>query len=309
MPASLLALVFGLGTAMCFGTGDYLAQHLTHRHGWLVAVAAVQGVAALLLGLVALTWHGAPALAQGSSWALLAGIGLVNTLGLVALYRAFEQGLLSLVSPIVGSMGAFSVIFAWIGGRPPAALLVPALVTMVLGIVCASVVVEPNSRAETESREHAPAPSKLRRARGVGWALLSAIAFGWVFFMIGPSSERLGAGWVVFALRVVALLVLFPLARALRTPLAAELAAFEPTELPRLLLVACLDCGGMLTFAYASSRPALREHIATLAVLVSSFPIITIAWARLRLREALGWWQWLGVALMLASIVWISQFE
>jgi len=127
--------------------------------------------------------------------------------------------------------------------------------------------------------------------------------------MLGPSSERLGPGWVVFALRVMALLVLLPLARVLRTPLAAELSALEPAELPRLVLVACLDCGGMLTFAYASSRPALREHIAVLAVLASSFPIITIAWARVRLREALGWWQWLGVALVLASIAWISQFE
>ena len=69
-----------------------------------------------------------------------------------------------------------------------------------------------------------PAP-KLRRAEGVGWALASAVAFGWVFFALGPSSEALGPAWVVWGLRIVALTLLLPRAAPLAGGLRRELGA------------------------------------------------------------------------------------
>ena len=299
MSATLLALALGLMTALCFGTGDFLAARLTRTHGWLVTVFAVQIVAGLLLAAAALLWWPLPSLTPelGLELALLGG---VNTLALIALYRAFDSGKVSLVSPIAGSMGAFTLGFAWLAGLPPALEHIPGVIAMLVGVALASVAVEASKPA---------APSKLRRARGIGWALASALGFGWVFFELGSTSAVLGPAWTVCGLRVVALLILVPVSRAMRQPLRAPSSRLARASAPILVLVAVCDAGGMLTFAYASSLEALRAEIALLTVIASCFPVITILWARARLRESLAWWQWLGVGLVLASIAWISVWN
>lgn len=302
MPATLIAIACGLGAAACFGSGDFLAQRLTHRHGWMPAMFAVQIASVAVLAGVAAVWHGWPA-ASTRQVLDLAGLGLINTLGMIGLYRAFESGKLSLVSPIAGSMGAFTVAFAWLFGRSPPAIVAVGLVAAIVGIVAASVVVDDDPRA----------PAKLGRALGVGWALLSAIGFGWVFFRLGPASLALGSAWAIALLRVVAIVALVLLARPLRARLDAvwrrDSASSEPgSSRGRMFAVACLDSAGMVTFAYGSSRGALAGEIAVVAVLASSFPLVTIALARISLGEALRWWQWLGVALVLSGVAWVSAF-
>jgi drug/metabolite transporter (DMT)-like permease len=305
MSASAIAIACGLGAALCFGTGDYLAQRLTRQHGWLAAVFAVQVAAAIVLGSVALAWHGIPSGLSVASVVGVVGVGLVNMLGLVGLYRAFERGKLSLVSPIAGSMGAFSVGFAALAGTPPPLLVVPGVVAVVVGIVCGSVIVEPRVE-QAEQRDQA----RVRPARGVGWALLSALSFGWVFFVLGPTSEVLGPAWAVFALRVVAIAaLLIPSLFVARPLLVRGLSELRAQSTGRLLLVVMLDAGGMLGFAYGSSRGIAAAELAVVAVLTSSFPLVTVALARIHLRERLNWWQWLGIAAVVAGIGWISAWS
>ncbi|HLT37736.1 MAG TPA: DMT family transporter [Enhygromyxa sp.] len=292
-----IAIGSGLGAALCFGSGDFLAQRLTHRHGAMPAMFAVQVASALVLGLVAAAWHGAPRAAP-ELWLGVVGIGLVNTLGMIGLYRAFESGQLSLVSPIAGSMGAFTVGFAWLAGQPPPGVVVPGLLAVVLGIVIASVSERPDRGGS----------AKLGRALGVGWALLSAVGFGWVFFVLGPRSVALGPAWTIWILRLVAIAALLALARPMRTRPSAVLRPEpnQPSSRGRTLAVACLDSAGMVLFAWGSSRGAIVGEVAVVAVLTSSFPLITIALARVWLRESLRWWQWLGVALVLVGVAWVS---
>jgi drug/metabolite transporter (DMT)-like permease len=396
--ATLIAIACGLGAAACFGTGDFLAQRLTHRHGWLPAMFAVQIASVAVLAGVAAVWHGWPA-PSARQVLDVAGLGLINTLGMIGLYRAFESGKLSLVSPIAGSMGAFTVAFAWMFGRSPPAIVALGLLATIVGIVAASVVVEHDPASEgaageaaageaatngvgapwgatqpprtnclpargaraTSGREAAdvrlslsrlwgdigaglPArPSEarertrsgrraarskpavgghnqLRGALGVGWALLSAIGFGWVFFRLGPASRALGSAWAIALLRVVAIVALVLLARPLRARLDAvwrpepepdpseSRTSPGPSSRGRTLAVACLDSAGMVVFAYGSSRGGIAGEIAVVAVLASSFPLVTIALARIRLGEALRWWQWLGVTLVLTGVAWVSAF-
>ena len=294
-----IAIGCGLGAALCFGTGDFLAQRLTHRHGWMPAMFAVQIASVLVLALVGLAWHG-PGPVDPQLPLAVAGIGLINTLGMIGLYRAFESGKLSLVSPIAGSMGAFTVAFAWVAGEAPPLAVIPGLITVVLGILAASVVDEPDSVSATP---------KLRRALGVGWALLSALAFGWVFFVLGPNSVALGPAWTIAILRLVAIVLLLAVTRfgtqpRLATALRSE--PDQPSSRGRTLAVALLDSSGMVLIAFGSSRGALLGETAVVAVLASSFPLITIALARVWLREGLRWWQWIGVGVVVVGVAWVS---
>jgi drug/metabolite transporter (DMT)-like permease len=191
----------------------------------------------------------------------------------------------------------FTVGFAWLGGQPPPGLVIPGLLAVVLGIVVASVVDEPAS-----------VRPKLRRALGVGWALLSAVAFGWVFFVLGPRSVALGPAWTIWIMRLVAIAVLIAFAKPMRVRLSAALRSEpeRPASRGRTLAVACLDSTGMVLFAWGSSRGAIVGEIAVVAVLTSSFPLITIALARVWLREGLRWWQWIGVAAVIGGVAWVS---
>ncbi|MCA9685127.1 MAG: EamA family transporter [Myxococcales bacterium] len=73
-----------------------------------------------------------------------------------------------------------------------------------------------------------------------------------------------------------------------------------------LLIVAALDSGGMLLYAFAGSHSLGTGQLATVAVLASSFPLVTIALAHLRLRESLRSWQWFGVAAVIGGVAWLS---
>lgn len=293
---TLIAIGCGLGAALCFGSGDYLAQRLTHRHGAMSAMFAVQIASLLVLAIVGAAWHGAPT-ASLEIYRSVIVIGLINTLGMIGLYRAFERGKLSLVSPIAGSMGAFTVAFAWLAGSPPPAVVIPGLLAVVVGIVIASVVAEPSARDGTP---------KLHRALGVGWALLSALGFGWVFSVLGQRSVELGPVWTIAILRLVAIVLLLALAKPLAVRATALLDREGESSRARTLAIACLDSAGMVLIAIGGSRDAQPGEAAVVAVLASSFPLITIALARVYLREALRWYQWIGVALVLLGVAWVS---
>jgi drug/metabolite transporter (DMT)-like permease len=176
--------------------------------------------------------------------------------------------------------------------------VIPALLAVVLGIIVASVVDEPS----TGQLVH------VHRARGVGWALLSAISFGWVFFVLGPCSVTLGPAWTLAIMRAVAIVLLLALAKPMRSRLTAALRSKkeQSSSHVRTLVVACLDSTGMVLFTFGTSHEAIAGEIAVVAVLTSSFPLVALALARVYLRERLRWWQWLGVAAVLVGVVWIS---
>jgi len=103
------ALLYGVGAAVAFGFGDYAAAMATRRAGfaWTALVMQVIGNAVLVLVLLALQrwpmfeWSQVP-------WAF--ALALIGTVSLVFLYRAFALGPIAVVSPVVASYAAFSVI-------------------------------------------------------------------------------------------------------------------------------------------------------------------------------------------------------
>jgi drug/metabolite transporter (DMT)-like permease len=291
-----IGLLGGLAAALCFGVGDFLVQPLTRERGWLPAVLGVQIVSVIALFVAAMVWHGPLELDQLDGLVLV--LGTINTLGIIALYRAFEIGKLSLVSPIAGSMGAFTLVFAWVAGQSPAAIVLPGLAAVLLGIGMASLA----TQHEGETRA-------VGRALGVGWALLSAVGFGWVFFQLGTVANAIGSAWAIFGLRLVAIPWLLLTARAMRIPLRKPTDAADSPVPARskpsrslLVAVAILDSSGLIALSLGS----VHGSVAIAAVLASAFPVVTILLARVRLHERLAWWQWIGVAAILLGVSWIT---
>src|SRR5438105_412784 len=221
--------------------------------------------------------------AEQVPWAF--ALALVGTLSLAALYRAFALGPIAVVSPVVASYAALSVIgiVLFLGERLSGGQVIAIVVTFV-GVIVAS----------TDVRE-------LRRtlgkpAEGVRIGVLATIGFG-IWGTLLAAATRTNEPYalvIIWRLFGIAMVALFVLARRVRlAPLAV------PATLAIVALVGVLDTGAnvLLMLGVASGFASF--------VMVGSaaYPIIPAVLAILVLRERLAPNQYVGVALLVAGLV------
>ncbi|MEX2045923.1 MAG: DMT family transporter, partial [Chloroflexota bacterium] len=103
------ALLYGVGAAIAFGFGDYAAAMATRRIGVVRTSLGMQviGLAAYAVTLAALgrwptfEWQQVP---------YAAALSIIGIVSLAALYRAFAIGPIAVVSPVVASYAALTVV-------------------------------------------------------------------------------------------------------------------------------------------------------------------------------------------------------
>jgi len=242
----------------------------------------VLGVAALAAALLVLgRW---PVFTMTElPWAFV--LALVGTLSLAALYRAFALGPIAVVSPVVASYAALSVvgIVLFLGERLTAGQAVAIAVTFV-GVVVAS----------TDVRE-------LRRTlgkpvEGVRVGVLATIGFG-IWGTILAAATRVNDPfalviiWRLFGIALVALFVAWR-----RTPLAP---LGVRSTLVIVALVGVLDTGANVLLMLG-----VESGFASFVMTGSgAYPIIPAVLAILVLRERLAPNQYVGVAVLVAGLV------
>lgn len=287
--SAVLAALFGLLTALCFGVGNFVAQGLTGRTGWLRAALIVHALALPVVAAVALAVDGPPDLERAAVVHAL-GLGLLNVFSSLALYRAFAVGTLSIVAPIASSYAAVTVVLAALAGEAPGPALTVGLVAVLVGVVVVA------------AARGAPVPGARWRGAGVLWAGLSSMSLGAEFFWLEPVTHALGPLWPVVAMRAVGTAVLWPLRRVLRPKL------HEPAgPLPWPWICACviLDTLGLVLYSVGTEH----GEVAVVAVLASLSSVVTLVLARRRLRERLRSAQWSGVVLVLAGTAWVTYYS
>src|SRR5258706_10856359 len=132
-----MGVLFGVMAAVLWGVGDFLITQLTRRVGTARALVGIQ-----LLSLLA--WIGLlitqPARTSGSPalWLIVAGTAVCHVLGLVFVYRAFEIGTLSLVSPISSGFAVVTALLALLSGEHPPVPAIAGAGLLVLGVVLAT---------------------------------------------------------------------------------------------------------------------------------------------------------------------------
>jgi len=259
-----------------------LAKHRPH-HKWLLA-----------------TDRCCPQLASWI-WALV--IAMLNTGSYLALYRAFQVGVLSIVAPVASGYAAISVLFSILSGEKLTATALLGIVVVLVGVVLA-VTTLPHKKegGEQESRIQANAPpevqvSKKRRLpAGVGWACLAALGLGITFWSLGfvvePKVSALVTTWF---LRLVPLCLL------------GSLSPFIPIQVKiksSTTWAIIIGTGILDTVGFLSSTAGLATgQIAIVSVLSSLYSAITVVLAWIFLKERLRWNQWIGITCILGGIV------
>ena len=290
-----MGIFIGLLTALTWGGADFTARFSTHRIGTLRTMFYMQFVGFLLLTL-SMRWLGGWGhLADGSgwqpwAWGLLAGA--LNACGTLSLYRSFEIGKMSVVAPLSASYPALTLILSWLGGDHLSAARVVGILFILLGV------------AVVAGGEHAPSENSAQptktNTRGIGWAIIAAIAFGFLFWLLGI--------WIVPRVGAVQAVWMIRLTSASLTALIIFFAA-QPMHLPRgSVCWMALGMGAFDTLAFVlSNRGMQMEQVAVISVLGSLYGAVTVGLAAIFLREHISRWQWTGIATIFAGIFLISR--
>jgi drug/metabolite transporter (DMT)-like permease len=284
-----VGILFGVAAAFCWGVGDFLITLLTRRIGTGRALISIQilSLAAWVLLLLGRSGFHNP---TPGLWAILLATAICHVLGLAFVYRAFEVGTLSIVSPISSAFAIVTAVLSLASGEHPPALVLAGAILLIAGVVLATrSALSPNS----------PRPT----LRGVPEAILSALAFGvmfWLFyFFVQPKLGYLLPLVVLKSMASVASILTFLTRRGAPNG--------GPAMLGSTVVLLALGAAAADTIAWLAYIGGTGSTYATVVTaLASLFSVVTVLLAWTFFRERLAAYQWLGVGVILLGILLVS---
>jgi uncharacterized membrane protein len=277
-------VIYGLIAALGFGLADFEGALAGRRIGSLWTVMLGQALSAVVITGV-LLWSG------HSLAPLVPVVGLVALNGITAAaayqthYHALELGPVAVVSPIGGAYAVVGVALAvvFLGERPGAIALVGTGVTVV-GVMLVS----------TDLRRFRAGIRGV--ARGVPWALASAVAFGVAGFLLGYLAQH--AGWIVglWSSRVAQVACYIPLAIVARPDLPKRT---DRRGVGIALVAGVADIVGVIGLSVGADRGFVSVTIAASAV----FPLIAVVLSIVLLHERPVPNQYAGMALVILGLL------
>lgn len=277
-------LVFGLATALGYGSGDFVARQTTRRIGHLCVLFYMQfaSIAVLLPAAAVIegpSWHWTP------MWGYAAVLGVLNVAASLFLYRAFEYGVLSVVSPVVSTFPAVTAVLAFLFlAEPPTPLVVGGIVAALVGVVLIS-------RAEA----HPDNPPAKDARRGLVSAFLAFGGYGVFYFALKFIVGDLGAFTAAAYVRLIGIAAVG----------VAALTGFAHVGRPSrefvrpLVLIGVLDSAAFLTYNVGISSGS----VAIVGTLSGLFSAVTVGLAAVVLRERLVAVQYAGMVSIFVGIV------
>jgi drug/metabolite transporter (DMT)-like permease len=292
-----LGIFLGLTAALCWGVSDFVARFASRRVGAYRALLFMQVIGFLALSVyLGATGGFGPGFAHGwHSWALALFAGVLNMIGALALYYSFEVGVLTIVAPISSSYPAITVVLALLSGERIHALSAAGLGLTLIGLILAAT----SFSGAPTNVAFGQAGSQAHLSKGVGWALVSMVFFGIMFWFLGfYVLPVLGAAFSVWVIRLTTASILLVAAAPFR----------QRISLPRGSVWWLLAVMGLMdTAAYVANNASLHiGPVSVITVVASLYGAVTVMLSSLFLRERLERTQWLGIALIFAGIILVS---
>jgi len=277
-----LSILFGLVSALAWGTGDFAGGIASRRTSAYRATLYGEALGLFLLLGATAVFQENPMPWQGWVWCSLSGV--VGATGLLILYHAMTESQMSLAAPISGLTAAVLPVAAGslLQGLPhPTTFFGFALALLAVWLV---------------SQGQGASPRTLARLSELRLPLISGICFGIYFILIHQGSQH-ALLWPMIAARcggTICLTIYAAFRHELKLP--------RPALLPWILLNAAGDVGGNTFYILAGQIG--RMDVA--AVLGSLYPGGTVLLAWLLLREKITRPQLAGILAALAAIALLT---
>jgi drug/metabolite transporter (DMT)-like permease len=295
-----MGILLGILTALSWGSSDFLARFAARRIGSLRTTLYMQ-IAGFVLLTICLYWSGGWGhLVDGSGWHPWAWgtlAGTLNGISTLCLYRSFEVGKMAVVAPLSASYPALTVAIGTFTGEHLTAMRAAGIAFILAGVV----VVVRGEAPQGSADEKSQAAAQTKPVSGIGAALISAIGFGALFWLLGNRVvPRVGFASTVWMIRLTSsALTAFVI-----------LAMKQPVALPRKdrVSVWLLGMGVLDTGALVLNNLGMRlEQVSVVSVLASLYGAVTVLLSAIVLRERLSRWQWFGIAAIFGGILLISR--
>jgi drug/metabolite transporter (DMT)-like permease len=297
----VLAIVLALGSSLVYGVSDFLGGLKSKSLPLLWVLLISQGSALVVLALLVLVSGEGPPSGEFLAYAVLAGLS--EAVGVAALYRGLATGMMSIVAPVAATAPVVPVIVAIFLGELPAPIQGAGIVLALAGIAVISWGTSPEEQppvrcppGEVPTASRGGFRVSPEVARSILFGLLTALGFGGFLVGMDAASEA-SVPWALFFARLASVAAFATAYVVTRPPLAVPRA-----ELPVLALIGLLIIGADSLYAVASTEGLLSVVV----VLSSLYPAVTIALARVYLRERLERLQQVGVAAALCGAVAIA---
>jgi len=289
-----MGILLGVATAFAWGNADFLARFATRAVGNLRAVLGMQACGAAFVTMLLLFTRDWGHLFDRSGWQPWAwGIlaGAINTFAMLALYRSFEVGKLSLVGPVSASYPILTVVLSAFSGERLSIYRALGIAAALLGVLL--VATGENSGSQRNEAE------KPKGIAGLGWAIAAAFSFGILFWLLGIRIiPRTGALPTVWLIRVTGTVISFCLVIAKNIPLRIK---------NKRTSAQVYGMGYLDTAAFALSNLGMRlEQVAVISVLGSLYGAVTVAFAAIFLQERIALLQWTGITAIFLGVALMS---
>jgi len=277
-----MEMMYGLTAALCFGLSDFMVTQATRTIRTLPALMWIQLIASILLGGDVLLQS--PPVSGGMTiWGAAVAISVLNFVGTLMLYRAFEKGTLSIVSPIGSGFAVVTAALAFIGGERLPTWTFVGVLLLVVGVIIVTRSMSVSTQATLS---------------GVPEALIASVCIGTYFWAVGYITPYLGVLLPVLLTRIVQLLCALTFLRIRKESLSRV--SFSTGFI--LVLAALLDSGALLSFNQGQSL----GYTTSTTALASLYSIITILMAGAIYKERLSKPQWIGITIVLLGVLAVS---
>lgn len=280
MPAEITTILYGLSSALTWGTGDFSGGLASKRTHVLLVVLLAQFIGTL--SLLGVTLAVAEPLPAASDCFVAALAGIAGMLGLVTFYHALSRYRMGPVAAVTAATSAVVPIAvgAYLEGAPGTLdLLGFALAITAVWIMTWS------------RRGHAVQLQSLLLPVGAG------LGFA-IFFIAIDLVSHTSTLWIVVSGRGAALLLLATLMVLIRSRW--ERPAHR--QIPLIVLAGLFDTAGNTFYALAAATGRLDLA----AVMASLYPAMTILLAWVVIKEHLSPQQWLGVITALCAVLLLA---
>jgi drug/metabolite transporter (DMT)-like permease len=281
---SVPGLGFGLLAAVLYGAADLTGGLASRRTPALTVIVGAYAISLPLVMGAALVQGGPPLTTVQLGLAAVGGVAEV--IATLALYLALAAGVMSVVSPLVGILGATLPLAVGLALGEP--LPVTKAIGMALAFVAIIAVARPTGLGRTSRRALA-----LAAVAGIGYGT------SFVVFSVAQSTAQGDAAWrMALVARLVGLGIAGTWAIAAGRSLVAAREDRTLIALAGLLDATALTC---LLAAYSTGPLGLTSVAASL------YPAVTVVLAATLLRERLGRVEAVGVACALCAVALMAS--
>ncbi len=276
MIESFVPVAFSLGAVSAWGTSDFLGGYTSRRASSFPLTMMGHGTGMVVMATVALLTHAPLPEAHAVKWALVAGVSGGGALAIF--YRALASGKMGLTAPVAAVLGAaIPTLFAIFTEGLPGNL-------KLLGFVMAALGIWLISRTE-ETAE----------LKGLGMAVLAGVGFAGFFMAVKQAGDG-SPFWIAVCSRFASLVVTGIIVIARRD------FHLGRTSMIMGAIAGVLDITGSVMFV----RAAQLGRLDTAVVLTSLYPVLTVLYARIFLKEKFTRWKTVGMLAALASVPLIA---